>query len=89
MCKSEHLKGVAAGTKVYDPGNRKACVACQTSRVVVKKTTINRKKGIDRNDAGYPIVTKNNGKTMDFSRGLQNLINDSRLYFTSSKIVTR
>jgi hypothetical protein len=46
MCKSEHVKGVAAGMKVYNPGDRKACGACQTSRVAVKKTTANRKKDL-------------------------------------------
>jgi hypothetical protein len=43
----------------------------------------------DRDDAGYPIVTKINGKTMDLSHGLQNLINDSRLCFTNSETVAR
>jgi hypothetical protein len=46
-------------------------------------------KSFDCDDAGYPIVTTINGKTMDFSHGLQNLINDSRLCFTNSEIVTR
>jgi hypothetical protein len=42
----------------------------------------------DRDDAGYPIVTKISSKAID-SHGLQNPINDSRLCFTNSDIVTR
>jgi hypothetical protein len=61
MWKSEHVKGDATGTKVYNPGNKKARVACQTSRVIVKKTTVDSKERIDRDDAGYLIVTKNDG----------------------------
>jgi hypothetical protein len=46
-------------------------------------------EGFDRDDAGYPIVTKISIKAIDLNHGLQNLINDSRLCFTNSDIVTR
>jgi hypothetical protein len=66
MCKSAHVKGVAAGMKVYNPGDRKACVACQTSRSVVKKEKRNGKSENACDDAGEPIIAKTNRKAMDF-----------------------
>jgi hypothetical protein len=32
--------------KVYNPGDRKACVAYRTGRVVVKETTVIRKRDL-------------------------------------------